>query len=419
MVISLPYESFAAKIVIDAGHGGKDPGTASATGLNEKNVVLEIAMKLKNDLLRSGHEVAMTRKDDRFLTLDERIQFTNAQHADLFVSVHANSNPTTQVNGAQILYYDSAYPQKDYPASPEMSALTPVSKKLAQNVLDDLLKSTGLTNKGLVADASKVVRSGKIPSILVETAFLSNPSDALKMADTNFRSRIATGISNGIQLFLRSRTSGENNNNNINNNNNNNNTIKSDKNNSVKPVSVVFPDTVNHWARQAILRLNERKLINGVNGLFQPDRSMTRVEFITLLDQIGLVATMPNPPQFNFKDLPKSFWGYTVMQKAFAAQVIQGYDDGTIKPNGSITRAEAAAVLFRLLSNQLTDTSVKPQEMNGFTDVPNTLWSAKAIYTLKRAGFIDGITSTKYLPKQSMSRAEVVAIIGRYLSAKD
>jgi N-acetylmuramoyl-L-alanine amidase len=166
MVISFPLETFAAKVVIDAGHGGKDPGTTSATGLKEKDVVLDIALKLQNDLIINGHEVAMTRTDDRFLTLDERIQFTNNQLADLFVSVHANSNPTTQVNGAQILYYDSAYPQKDYPASPEMSALTPVSKKLGQNVLDELLKSTGLTNKGLVADASKVVRSGKVPSIL-------------------------------------------------------------------------------------------------------------------------------------------------------------------------------------------------------------------------------------------------------------
>jgi hypothetical protein len=260
---------------------------------------------------------------------------------------------------------------------------------------------------------------------------LSNSSDALKMADPNFRTRVATGISKGIQLFLGSRNSRDsnsnnnnnnsnnnnsNNSNNSNSNNSNNNTNKSNKDSSVKPV--VFPDTVNHWARPAILRLNDRNLINGVNGLFQPDRSMTPAEFITLLDQMGLVATTPNPPQSNFKDLPKSFWGYTVMQKAYAAKVIQGYEDGTIKPNGSVTRAEAAAVLLRLLSNQLTDVSIKPQEMIGFSDVPNTLWSAKAIYTLKRAGFIDGISTTKYMPNRSMSRAEVVVVMDRYLTNK-
>lgn len=207
LLLVFPYEAMAYKVVVDPGHGGKDPGAIGVNGLNEKTVNLDVSLKLRDELKKKGVEVVMTRSDDRYLSLDERVQFTNAQNADVFVSVHANSNPSSTANGSQVLYYDSRYPQDDYPASPEMEALTPSSKLLAQKVLSSVLSQTGLKDQGLVPSAVYVVRKGKIPSILVETGFLSNKKKRIywpiRRSAPKWQKRSPTGSSLTSRRFSR------------------------------------------------------------------------------------------------------------------------------------------------------------------------------------------------------------------------
>jgi N-acetylmuramoyl-L-alanine amidase len=407
LLLSFPYEAFAYKVVVDAGHGGKDSGAIGVNGLQEKNVNLDIALKLKQILKGLGYEAILTREDDRYLSLAERVDFANQQNADMFVSIHANSYRVASSKGTMVLYYDDAYPQQDYPASDAMRLLTPYSKQLAQNVLDSFLSTVGTVNQGLVPGSIYVNRMGTIPSILVETAFLSNSQDAAILADDNTRTQMAQGIAQGIAAF--------------------------------KPP--VFVDTVGHWAREAILRMKDKGLVEGLQNRYQPDRALTRAEFVTLMDRMfhldklqnactdtGTAATVTGSVYGcnatsvipSFKDLATEHWAYPVLTKALKLNLLQGYADGTIRPNQPITRAEVAALFERLLKASAapaaaTATStVKPAVTSPFIDVPVNLWSAEAIYTLRSKGIINGITDTEFWPNQSITRAEIAVMMDRY-----
>jgi N-acetylmuramoyl-L-alanine amidase len=407
LLLSFPYEAFAYKVVVDAGHGGKDSGAIGVNGLQEKNVNLDIALKLKQILKGLGYEAILTREDDRYLSLAERVDFANQQNADMFVSIHANSYRVASSKGTMVLYYDDAYPQQDYPASDAMRLLTPYSKQLAQNVLDSFLSTVGTANQGLVPGSIYVNRMGTIPSILVETALLSNSQDAAILADDNTRTQMAQGIAQGIAAF--------------------------------KPP--VFVDTVGHWAREAILRMKDKGLVEGLQNRYQPDRALTRAEFVTLMDRMfhldklqnactdtGTAATVTGSVYGcnassvipSFKDLATEHWAYPVLTKALKLNLLQGYADGTIRPNQPITRAEVAALFERLLKASAapaaaTATStVKPAVTSPFIDVPVNLWSAEAIYTLRSKGIINGITDTEFRPNQSITRAEIAVMMDRY-----
>ncbi|TVY11899.1 N-acetylmuramoyl-L-alanine amidase [Paenibacillus cremeus] len=410
-----PGPASAAKIVVDAGHGGTDSGAIGVNQLQEKEVTLDIAGRLRDLLVQHGYEVAMSRTTDTYVSLSDRVAFTNAQNADLFVSIHANeySSPTTR--GAMVLYYDDAYPQSSYPASDAMRALTPQSKALAQDVLDSFVGTTGLTNRGLVESAVYVVRMGQIPSILVETAFLSNQADAALLADSTMRQTMAQGIARGIEAYL--------------------------------PTSnVVFPDTLGHWAREAILRLKAQGIVDGVGRSFEPNRALTRAEWVTLLGRVfdlskaqagscsaagGTVAGAVygsgaaggggcEPASAGagaagaaaFRDANAGSWAFTALDKAVKAGVLEGYPDGTLRPDRPVTRAEVAAMFQRLAGPALEGTLRQP-----FKDVPPSYWAAGAVAALTQAGWVNGMTANQYMPERSITRAEATALLDRYLAA--
>jgi N-acetylmuramoyl-L-alanine amidase len=414
LLFVFPYQAFAVKVVVDPGHGGKDPGAHGVNGLNEKDVTLDIAARLKDELVKRGYEVVMTRTDDTYVSLSDRVDFTNRQNADLFVSVHANwyKNPATK--GTTVLYYDDNYPQADYPASDAMKALTPVSKQLAQSVQDAIVRTIHTEDLGLTPSAVYVVRMGQIPSILVETAFLSNPDDAALLADSAVRKRMAEAIERGIEAF--------------------------------KPA--VFPDTAGHWARDAILRLKDKGIVEGIGNQFQPDRPLTRAEFLTLMDRVFSFSKWNVPSctlsvtgivyggscgTASFSDLNAKHWAYNTVSKAVALNLIQGYPDGTVRPDHSITRAEVAALFSRLIGmsqaaggqNALPDQSafvsnaaVPVQAAVTFSDVPVNYWAASAISELASAGIVNGVTDKQFMPERPMTRAEMAVLLDRYVNAK-
>jgi N-acetylmuramoyl-L-alanine amidase len=408
-LLAAPSSSWAIKIVVDAGHGGSDSGAVGVNGLFEKTVNIDVATKLRNMLADRGYDAVMSRTDDTFISLKDRVDFTNAQQADLFVSIHANAMPgNSKTRGSEVLYYDDNSRQEDYPASSEMAELTPQSKELAQAVLGNLVDSMGFENRGLVKSAVYVVRMGTIPSILVETAFLSNRQDAALLADDAVRTRMAQAVAQGIEAYMPPTTPSE-----------------------------VFTDIRTHWAREAVLRLKSQGIVDGVGRLYKPNRELTRAEWMTLLDRIFDLSKVQQPAAFNsvctngsvsstvaasvysggtactktaaFMD-SVGHWAQAAMTKAVTARVLDGYEDGTLRPDRPITRAEVAATFQRLalpLAQEVTTGAA-------FTDVAANNWAAKAVYSLKQAGWIDGIAADRFMPDRGMTRAEAAALLDRY-----
>ncbi|PSJ79985.1 N-acetylmuramoyl-L-alanine amidase [Neisseria iguanae] len=219
-------------IVIDPGHGGEDPGAISKGGLQEKNIVLSISREAKKRLETLGYTVYMTRNEDVFIPLSVRVAKARARKADIFVSIHADSftNPTARGTGVYILNPRGAssaaakflaQTQNNADAiggvrasgnrvvdntilDMAQTATMRDSRKLGQSVLNELGKLNHL-HKGRVDEANfAVLRAPDIPSILVETAFLSNPVEEKLLGDSSFRIRCAQAIANGVQKYINS-----------------------------------------------------------------------------------------------------------------------------------------------------------------------------------------------------------------------
>ena len=168
------------KVFIDPGHGGSDPG-AVGNGLKEKDITLSIALKLGNILKSKGMTVAYSRTTDTYVSLESRARKANDWGADLFVSIHCNSYASSSASGTECFTY------------PSTSSST---KSLSRNVSNNISKSLSLTNRGHKEANFAVLRLSNMPAILVETAFISNSSDAskLKSRQDDFASSIASQI---------------------------------------------------------------------------------------------------------------------------------------------------------------------------------------------------------------------------------
>jgi len=404
-LFSSPYIGQAAKVVVDPGHGGSDPGAVGINGLYEKTVNNEISWRLRDLLVQHGYEVVMTREADKTLSLTDRVTAATAADADLFVSVHANAHPSSSVRGTMVLYHDAAKPNPDYPASEPMKALTPESKRLAQLVLSSILEQVPNQNRGIVPSSAYVVRMGNIPSILVETAFLSNAKDAQMLSSSMIREKYAIGILNGILKYL----------------------------------PPIFSDIGQHWAKESIVRLNEQGIASGDNGKFYPDRALTRAELMAFADRaFGLRASAPDvtiaehtdgsvtedvyeseeaiaapspAKEPTFTDLPETHWSYELMRKAVEAGVLSGYPDGTLRPDAPVSRAEVAVVLDRLLGTAIAGTTHDVS----FHDVTTNNWAYSSIVRLGGAGLVRGVEPNRYGPDRSVTRGEIATMVDRQL----
>jgi len=184
-------------IVIDPGHGGCDPGACNnSLGLKEKELTLDICNQLERFLSGMGWKVIMTRRSDRDVSwayspdkveLQSRADVGNVNQADAFISVHCNASYSSSLNGSSIHWY------KD------------IDYALAQSFKGVLGKALDLTEKGLFRDNFYVLTHTRMPAILLETAFISNARDALKLGDKGFRAALARSIAKGLDTFMGSR----------------------------------------------------------------------------------------------------------------------------------------------------------------------------------------------------------------------
>lgn len=184
-------------VVLDPGHGGRDTG-ANGARLQEKEVNLDIALQAGEILAQRGFEVAYTRDDDTYLTLSERCQIANELNAAVFVSVHCNSAENSSATGTETYYYASL-------EDPERFMQKEQRYKLARLLQQNLVRQLGLADRGVKQDRFTVIMDTNMPSALVETAFINNPSDEACLRDKSFRSKAARAIADAITEYMNTR----------------------------------------------------------------------------------------------------------------------------------------------------------------------------------------------------------------------
>ncbi|WP_370583850.1 N-acetylmuramoyl-L-alanine amidase [Oxynema sp. CENA135] len=173
-------------VVIDAGHGGGDPGAIGIGGLREKDVVIDISRQVAQILEQNGVSAIMSRNDDREIDLAPRTQLANRINANLFVSIHANAINMSRpdVNGIETYYYESG-------------------RRLADYIHSSILNSLNVNDRGVRRARFYVLRHTRMPAVLVETGFVTGRDDARMLADSGERSRMAEAIARGILNYIR------------------------------------------------------------------------------------------------------------------------------------------------------------------------------------------------------------------------
>jgi N-acetylmuramoyl-L-alanine amidase len=236
---SLAFKSYPAsvpisvkKIVLDAGHGGKDPGAISKSGLKEKHVTLSIARRLKKILQAKGFKVILTRDRDKFISLGQRTRIANQAQADLFISIHANANHSHNLSGLEVYYLsDKVNDFKRASVAARQARLNlneaqiseptlqlksiiwdmiylenrAQSIDLARCITKDLGRQLNMKVIGVKPARFYVLKNTNMPAILIEVGYLSNTSEAKMLKNRFYREQVARSLAEAIQDYCRLR----------------------------------------------------------------------------------------------------------------------------------------------------------------------------------------------------------------------
>ena len=214
------------RIVVDAGHGGHDTGTIAPNGLLEKDLVLDVALRLGKLLeSRMGAEVVYTRDDDSFIPLETRTVIANQNQADLFISIHANSSRDSSARGIETYYLNfttsadalEVAARENAVSEKSIHELQDLVKKIAlkdkieesrefavdvQKALYNGLANRGMRNRGVKKAPFIVLIGANMPSILAEISFVSNPADAKRLKTPEYRQKIAESLYRGTAKYV-------------------------------------------------------------------------------------------------------------------------------------------------------------------------------------------------------------------------
>ena len=218
------------RIVIDPGHGGKDPGCKSHRKYKEKNITLALAKRLASRLKKEiGCEVFLTRNKDTFLSLEQRTAIANMKKADLFISLHVNAHKDGRIHGLETYFLNMATDQRAVMVAARENATSEKNISDLQTILNDLMLNTKIressrlahqVQNGMVGGAKKrykgirslgvkqapfyVLIGAQMPAILVEVGFLSNRTERKRLINKTYQERLAAGICDGIKLYIES-----------------------------------------------------------------------------------------------------------------------------------------------------------------------------------------------------------------------
>ena len=231
------------RIVIDAGHGGHDPGAVGPNKLYEKDVVLDIALKLRELLQKNpSYEIFLTRDKDVFIPLEQRTAIANSKNADLFVSIHANASPSRAAKGIETYMLNWTNDEEAMKVAArenaisikkmrqmnrkEMDILDIIKSDLSrENKRDESIKLAHYIQKNLVSDLHRdynhivdlgvkqalfyVLFGAKMPSVLVEVSFISNPLEERLLSKDDYRGDLAKSLSAGITKYMSKTPEGQ------------------------------------------------------------------------------------------------------------------------------------------------------------------------------------------------------------------
>ncbi len=230
--ITTPYRVDRNKvIVIDAGHGGKDPGAIGYKRYREKVVVLQISSQLRKILKARGYKVYMSRPYDRFVKLRKRTQYANKKHADIFISIHANSvsrrnakkacglecyflSPSRSDRATSVAAKENSADMSDMKAYEQTNFLGLLnrhkiiaSNKLAIDLQGGMLSSLHKSYKNVKDGGVRegpfwVLVGAQMPAVLVEVGFISNPTEAKRLVNKNYQKKLAIGLADGIERYF-------------------------------------------------------------------------------------------------------------------------------------------------------------------------------------------------------------------------
>ncbi len=218
------------RMVIDPGHGGKDPGAIGRDGTKEKTIVLQVAKMLRDILQkRLKAKVFLTRAQDTFLNLKKRVKFAEEKKADLFVSIHANSHPQRSIQGVEIYYFGKASDPQSLAVAARENGIPlkeddppwqfiiadklhdqkiEASRNFAwttrETLIPALQKDYSVKDHGVKTAPFHVLRSTPMPGILAEIGFISNPTEEKRLRNNTFQRKLAEGIYQSIRQCIRS-----------------------------------------------------------------------------------------------------------------------------------------------------------------------------------------------------------------------
>ena len=419
------------KVFIDPGHGGDDSGAPGLGSKNEDDLNLEVAMKVKKKLEAKNIDVKMSRESDEFIKLGERANMANQYGADVFVSIHQNSADAESAHGIETYYH----PNKG------------MYEPLAKDIQDNAINQTGARNRGVKSSNLAVLRESNMPSSLFESGFVSNLQEYNKLINPSYQDKLATGIVEGIETYLKNNiqldgqdlpvintgvvtTDGLN--------------VRSgvgtsypvigtlSNGNKVDIVETIdgwhkikykgsygyvsgkyiqidskttFNDIDGHWAKNAIIDFATKGYINGYeDGTFKPDNSITRAEFVKILNK---AFGYTNVGKENFSDVNPSDWYYNDICIGVNAGYINGYEDNTFKPDKQITRAEASKIIATAL-NLKGDGNLNFKDSSEISN-----WAKPYVDALSDNNIINGYEDNTFRPHNNMTRAENVTILSR------
>ncbi|MEM0980473.1 MAG: N-acetylmuramoyl-L-alanine amidase, partial [Cyanobacteria bacterium P01_H01_bin.58] len=173
-------------VVIDPGHGGRDPGAVGIGGLQEKNVIFPMSLRVAEILRSQGVQVVLTRTDDRTLGLESRVDIANQVNASVFLSIHANAISLSRpdVNGVETYYASNA------------------GRGLASIIHANVLPASGMRDRGVKEARFYVLRHTDMPAALLEVGFVTGVEDVPKLRDPNWREQMSQAIARGILQYL-------------------------------------------------------------------------------------------------------------------------------------------------------------------------------------------------------------------------
>lgn len=223
------------RVVIDPGHGGKDPGAPGyLKGVQEKEVTLKIARKLAEKIRTNLNcEVILTRQGDQYLTLEERTAIANTQNADLFISIHVNAHKKPDTHGIETYFLNLATDDESIRVAAMENATSTKNISDLHSILSDLMQNakinessrlaffvqecmvqnmsahyTGIKNNGVKQAPFYVLLGAQMPAILIETSFISNPRECRRLISSDYQNRLCEGIVRGIKKYIDEMSAG-------------------------------------------------------------------------------------------------------------------------------------------------------------------------------------------------------------------